>query len=121
MTHLIPACTGHLLVQATLLLPAFILAEASLSFLGLGVQPPTPTWGVMLADGRVYLSTAWWLATFPGLAILVTVLSLPPRRRAPPPQPACDGACCLRPESAGSASRMASFGATSAFTFVTAR
>ena len=53
-----------------------ILAEAALSYLGLGVQPPTPTWGGMLADGRVYISTAWWLATFPGLAILVTVLGI---------------------------------------------
>jgi peptide/nickel transport system permease protein len=53
-----------------------IVIESALSFLGLGVQPPTPTWGGMLADGRVYLSTAWWLVTFPGLAILVTVLGI---------------------------------------------
>ena len=50
--------------------------ESALSFLGLGVQPPEPTWGGMLADGRVYITTAWWLATFPGLAILVTVLGI---------------------------------------------
>ena len=53
-----------------------IVIESALSFLGLGVQPPTPTWGGMLADGRVYISTAWWLATFPGLAILVSVLGI---------------------------------------------
>jgi peptide/nickel transport system permease protein len=53
-----------------------IVIESALSFLGLGVQPPTPTWGGMLADGRVYLSTAWWRATSPGLAILVRVLGI---------------------------------------------
>jgi len=52
-----------------------ILLESGLSFLGLGVQPPTATWGVMLADGKDYLSRAWWLSFYPGLAILVTVLS----------------------------------------------
>jgi peptide/nickel transport system permease protein len=49
-----------------------IILEAALGFLGLGVQPPTPTWGNMLADGRDYLRDAWWIATFPGLAIMVT-------------------------------------------------
>ena len=53
-----------------------ILLESALSFLSLGAPPPTPTWGGMLADGRVYLSGAWWLATFPGLAILLTVLGV---------------------------------------------
>ncbi len=72
------------LVVATLDMARVIVIESALSFLGLGVQPPTPTWGGMLADGRVYLSTAWWLATFPGLAILVTVLGINLlRRRAP--------------------------------------
>src|SRR5262249_41199240 len=64
------------LVVATLDMARVIVIESSLSFLGLGVQPPTPTWGGMLADGRVYISTAWWLATFPGLAILITVLGI---------------------------------------------
>jgi peptide/nickel transport system permease protein len=51
-----------------------IIAEASLSFLGLGVQPPDVTWGTMLADGRAYAATSWWLAAFPGIAITVTVV-----------------------------------------------
>ncbi len=53
-----------------------IISEASLSFLGLGVPPEIPTWGTMLADGRVYISTAWWLALFPGLSIFITVLGI---------------------------------------------
>ena len=53
-----------------------IISEASLSFLGLGVPPDIPTWGTMLADGRIYISTAWWLALFPGLSIFVTVLGI---------------------------------------------
>jgi peptide/nickel transport system permease protein len=53
-----------------------IIYESALSFLGLGVQPPTPTWGWMLADGRNYIATAWWLATLPGLAIMLTVLAV---------------------------------------------
>ena len=55
---------------------AAIIGEATLSYLGLGIQPPTPTWGNMLADGRAYVASAWWLATFPGLAIMVAVLSI---------------------------------------------
>jgi peptide/nickel transport system permease protein len=54
----------------------FIIAEASLSFLGLGIQPPTPAWGSMVAEGRDYMLDAWWVATFPGLAILILVLSI---------------------------------------------
>jgi peptide/nickel transport system permease protein len=50
--------------------------ESSLSFLGLGVQPPTPTWGGILSDGRLYLATAWWVTAFPGLAITIAVLSI---------------------------------------------
>jgi peptide/nickel transport system permease protein len=53
-----------------------IIYESALSFLGLGVQPPTPTWGWMLSDGRNYVATAWWLATLPGLAIMLTVLAV---------------------------------------------
>jgi peptide/nickel transport system permease protein len=74
--HVLPNAFAPWLVVATLDMARVIVIESALSFLGLGVQPPTPTWGGMLADGRVYLSTAWWLATFPGLAILVTVLGI---------------------------------------------
>jgi peptide/nickel transport system permease protein len=74
--HVLPNTFTPWLVVATLDMARVIVIESALSFLGLGVQPPTPTWGGMLADGRVYLSTAWWLATFPGLAILVTVLGI---------------------------------------------
>jgi len=76
MTHVLPNTFTPWLVVATLDMARVIVIESALSFLGLGVQPPTPTWGGMLADGRVYLSTAWWLATFPGLAILITVLGI---------------------------------------------
>jgi peptide/nickel transport system permease protein len=74
--HILPNALTPWLVVATLDMARVIVIESALSFLGLGVQPPTPTWGGMLADGRVYISTAWWLATFPGLAILVTVLGI---------------------------------------------
>src|SRR5262249_31410261 len=63
-------------VLATLNVGAAILTAASLSFLGLGAQPPTPEWGLMLVKGRDYLRTAWWLSTFPGLAIMTTVLAV---------------------------------------------
>jgi peptide/nickel transport system permease protein len=76
LRHVLPNTFTPWLVVATLDMARVIVIESALSFLGLGVQPPTPTWGGMLADGRVYLSTAWWLATFPGLAILVTVLGI---------------------------------------------
>lgn len=72
--HLLPAMTGPIIVVGTLNVATVIILEASLSFLGFGVQPPTVTWGRMLADGRNYLATAWWLATFPG--IFITLLSL---------------------------------------------
>ncbi len=74
--HILPNAFTPWLVVATLDMARVIVIESALSFLGLGVQPPTPTWGGMLADGRVYISTAWWLATFPGLAILATVLGI---------------------------------------------
>ena len=74
--HVLPNVFTPWLVVATLDMARVIVIESALSFLGLGVQPPTPTWGGMLADGRVYISTAWWLATFPGLAILITVLGI---------------------------------------------
>jgi peptide/nickel transport system permease protein len=74
--HILPNAFTPWLVVATLDMARVIVIESALSFLGLGVQPPTPTWGGMLADGRVYITTAWWLATFPGLAILITVLGI---------------------------------------------
>jgi peptide/nickel transport system permease protein len=73
--HILPNTLNALLVQATIILPFAILAEATLSFLGLGVQPPTPSWGVMLTAAQPYLGTAPWFAIAPGLAILVTTLS----------------------------------------------
>jgi peptide/nickel transport system permease protein len=62
------------LVIASVQVATMILLESGLSFLGLGVQPPQPSWGSMLAEGREYLSTAWWLATFPGMAIALAIL-----------------------------------------------
>ncbi len=72
--HVLPDVLPSAVVVATLEIGLMIVFEAALSFLGLGVQPPVPSWGSMLADGRNYLATAWWLATFPGLAIMLTVL-----------------------------------------------
>ncbi|MEL0578164.1 ABC transporter permease [Pectobacterium punjabense] len=74
--HILPNVLTPALVVATLELARLIIMDAALSFLGLGIQPPNPSWGRMLADGRVYLSSAWWIVTFPGLAILFTVLSV---------------------------------------------
>src|SRR5262245_13663412 len=74
--HILPNAFTPWLVVATLDMARVIVIESALSFLGLGVQPPAPTWGGMLADGRVYLTTSWWLATFPGLAIVITVLGI---------------------------------------------
>jgi ABC-type dipeptide/oligopeptide/nickel transport system permease subunit len=73
--HIIPNALTPVLVQATYHIATAIILEASLSFLGLGVQPPTPTWGVMIANGRGYLPDAWWISTFAGLAIMITVLA----------------------------------------------
>jgi peptide/nickel transport system permease protein len=73
--HLIPNALAPVIVAATLGIGNTIVLEAGLSFLGLGVQPPTPSWGTMVADGRNVLLNAWWLSTFPGLAIVFTVLS----------------------------------------------
>lgn len=73
--HLLPNVIAPILVSATLGIGNAILIESSLSFLGLGVQPPTPSWGNMLTGGKDYIYFAWWLSFFPGLAILVTVLS----------------------------------------------
>ena len=93
LKHIFPSVVNSLIVLGTLMLGRIIIFEAALSFMGLGVQPPTPSWGIMLADGRQYLTYAWWLATFPGLAIMLVVLGtnlvgdwlrdmLDPRQRA---------------------------------------
>ncbi len=74
--HLFPNVIPPVIVIVTLEMARMIIMEAALSFLGLGIQPPTPTWGGMLADGRVYLYTSWWLATFPGLVIMLVVLGI---------------------------------------------
>jgi peptide/nickel transport system permease protein len=74
--HVLPNVIASVIVLATLNVATTIIAETSLSFLGLGVQPPTVTWGAMLADGREHIATSWWLATFPGLAITITVLGI---------------------------------------------
>lgn len=74
LRHLFPNTLSPLIVVASLDLGANILAAASLSFIGLGAQPPTPEWGAMLSAGRDFMRDQWWIATFPGLAIVVTVL-----------------------------------------------
>lgn len=73
--HLLPNAAAPILVTAVLGVPGAILAEAGLSFLGFGVQPPQATWGNIIADGKTYILDAWWLILFPGLAILVAALS----------------------------------------------
>jgi len=70
--HLLPGIVSPAIVLGSFEVARMIILEAALGFLGLGVQPPTPTWGNMLADGRDYLRDAWWIATFPGLAIMIT-------------------------------------------------
>lgn len=74
--HVLPNVMASVIVLAALQVGVTILAESSLSFLGLGVQPPTVTWGLMLADGRRYLNSAWWMTTFPGVAVTLTVLGV---------------------------------------------
>jgi peptide/nickel transport system permease protein len=72
--EILPNCFTPIVVQATFSLAVAIIAEAGLSFLGLGVTPPTPTWGIMLATAQRFITSAWWYSLFPGLAIMVTVL-----------------------------------------------
>lgn len=74
LRHLLPNVSTTIIVIASLEIASMIIAEASLSYLGLGLQPPTPSWGGMVAEGRDYLAAGWWVATFPGLAIVITVL-----------------------------------------------
>ena len=72
--HIAPNVVGPSIVVSSFQLAELIIVESSLSFLGLGIQPPTPSWGSMVSEGRAYVSSAWWLAAFPGFAIVLTVL-----------------------------------------------
>jgi len=74
--HILPNILAPIIVLATLGTAGAVLSAAALSFLGLGAQPPTPEWGAMLSEGRNYMRLAWWVTTFPGLAIMVTVLAV---------------------------------------------
>ena len=74
--HILPNLFQSAVVIGTFAMASAIISEAALSFLGLGVPPEIPTWGSMLADGRTYISTSWWLALFPGLCIFFTVLGI---------------------------------------------
>lgn len=76
LRHILPNVAGTIIVVATLQVGALILVEASLSFLGVGVPPPTPAWGLMIDGGRAYVATKYWLSLFPGIAIVLTVLSI---------------------------------------------
>lgn len=93
LRHLLPNVVSVIVVAATLRVATVILVESGLSYFGLGVSPPTPTWGNMVADGRLFLDTAWWITTFPGALVVITVFAynllgdglrdeLDPRRRA---------------------------------------
>lgn len=72
--HVLPMCITPIIIQVTLDMGFIILIAAGLGFIGFGAQPPTPEWGIMIAEGRNYITSQWWVSTFPGLAILVTVL-----------------------------------------------
>jgi peptide/nickel transport system permease protein len=74
LTHLLPNSLGPIIVSTVLGVASAVLVESGLSFLGLGVQAPTASWGNILTDGKEYIQFAWWLSLFPGLAILITVL-----------------------------------------------
>jgi len=74
LRHVLPNCIGPVVVLGTLQAGSVVVETAGLSFLGLGAQPPSPDWGALLADGHAYFLSAWWIATFPGLAILLAVL-----------------------------------------------
>jgi peptide/nickel transport system permease protein len=73
--HLFPNAANPLIILATLQVGVVIILESSLSFLGVGIPPPTPAWGAMVAEGRSYVVSAWWISLIPGVAILLTVLS----------------------------------------------
>ena len=74
--HLLPNVMGQIVVIGTLELANVIIFESALSFLGLGIRPPDVSWGTMLADGRDYLTVAWWVATLPGVAITLTIVGV---------------------------------------------
>jgi peptide/nickel transport system permease protein len=76
LQHLLPNCMGPLLVQLTFVFAYAILAEAALSFLGIGVPPPAPSWGNIVAEGRDYAVEAWWIMLFPGIAISLAALGM---------------------------------------------
>jgi ABC-type dipeptide/oligopeptide/nickel transport system permease subunit len=76
VSEILPNIVHSILVLTTLDMGGLILAEAGLSFLGLGIQPPTPAWGSMVADGRDYMLVAWWIPTIPGIALLLLILSI---------------------------------------------
>jgi peptide/nickel transport system permease protein len=76
LRHILPNTLAPIIVLASLGIASAIIAGAALSFLGLGIRPPTPDWGEMLSNSRAYLSSAWWLSTFPGLAIVIMVMSI---------------------------------------------
>lgn len=76
LKYVCPNLVGTITVLATLTLARTIISESSLSFLGLGIEPPTPSWGGMLSEGRSYLSVAWWITTFPGVALMLTVIGV---------------------------------------------
>jgi peptide/nickel transport system permease protein len=75
LRHILPNVSSSIIVYATLTMPTVILWSAALSFLGMGVHPPTPEWGALIADGRGDLQSAWWISTFPGLAIMATIIA----------------------------------------------
>jgi peptide/nickel transport system permease protein len=75
LRHILPGAVGAIIVQASVDLGAVVLEAAGLSFIGLGAQPPTPDWGLMVSEGRKFILDQWWIATFPGLAIFVLVLA----------------------------------------------
>jgi len=74
--HIIPNCMAPIIVQATMSIASAVLSAAGMSFIGLGIMPPTPEWGSMLASGRAYIRDYWYVVTFPGLAIMLTVFSI---------------------------------------------
>lgn len=73
--HIVPNCLAPIIVQATMSIASAILSTASMSFIGLGIEPPTPEWGSMLSAGRAYLRDHWFVVTFPGVAIMLTVFA----------------------------------------------
>jgi len=84
--HIAPNVVGASIVVSSFQLAELIIVESSLSFLRLGAQPPTPSWGGMVSEGRAYIGNACWLSAFPGLVIVLAVLGAKPDWRRPPPR-----------------------------------